>query len=70
MLGVAGLVPVDFSSDSLQVTLQASFRLSFSVCRMDLFDEAASNGCVRMHNEHVVELFEKVKMGTPVTVEN
>ncbi|NES20449.1 MAG: L,D-transpeptidase, partial [Symploca sp. SIO3E6] len=32
--------------------------------------KAASNGCVRMHNEHVVELFEKVKMGTPVTVEN
>ena len=31
--------------------------------------KAASNGCVRMHNEHVVELFEKVKMGTPVTVE-
>lgn|GEM_PF-651470 len=31
--------------------------------------KAASNGCVRMHNEHVVELFKKVKMGTPVTVE-
>ncbi|NEP09819.1 MAG: L,D-transpeptidase [Symploca sp. SIO2C1] len=31
--------------------------------------QAASNGCVRMHNEHVVELFEKVKMGTSVTVE-
>ena len=30
---------------------------------------AASNGCVRMRNEHVVELFEKVQMGTTVVVE-
>ncbi|MBD2579794.1 L,D-transpeptidase [Oscillatoria sp. FACHB-1406] len=30
--------------------------------------QAASNGCVRMHNEDVVALFSKVEMGTPVTV--
>jgi len=30
---------------------------------------AASNGCVRMRNEHVVELFEKVHMGATVVVE-
>ncbi|MBE9115254.1 L,D-transpeptidase [Lusitaniella coriacea LEGE 07157] len=29
---------------------------------------AASNGCVRMRNEDVVALFEKVEMGTPVSV--
>lgn len=30
--------------------------------------QAASNGCVRMRNEDVVALFEKLEMGTPVTV--
>ncbi|TAD80500.1 MAG: L,D-transpeptidase [Oscillatoriales cyanobacterium] len=30
---------------------------------------AASNGCVRMRNEHVVELFDKVHMGATVVVE-
>lgn len=30
---------------------------------------AASHGCVRMRNEDVVALFEKVEIGTPVTVE-
>ena len=31
--------------------------------------QAASHGCVRMHNEDVVALYEKVQIGTPVTVE-
>lgn len=31
--------------------------------------QAASHGCVRMRNEDVVSLFEKVKLGTPVVVE-
>ena len=26
-----------------------------------------SRGCVRMHNEHVIELYNKVKIGTKVT---
>jgi lipoprotein-anchoring transpeptidase ErfK/SrfK len=30
--------------------------------------QAASNGCVRMRNEDVVALFEKLEMGTSVTV--
>ena len=30
---------------------------------------AASNGCVRMYNRDVLELFDRVEMGTPVTVE-
>ncbi|MCB1419998.1 MAG: L,D-transpeptidase, partial [Notoacmeibacter sp.] len=29
---------------------------------------ASSNGCFRMINEHVIELYQKVKMGTPVVV--
>ncbi|MBD2203483.1 L,D-transpeptidase [Calothrix sp. FACHB-1219] len=32
--------------------------------------KAVSHGCVRMYNEHVRELYELVKMGTPVVVEN
>jgi hypothetical protein len=31
--------------------------------------QAASNGCVRMRNEDVLELFEQVQLGTPVLVE-
>jgi lipoprotein-anchoring transpeptidase ErfK/SrfK len=31
---------------------------------------AVSNGCVRMLNTHVRELFDKVELGTPVTVVN
>ncbi len=31
---------------------------------------AVSNGCVRMLNPHVRELFDKVEVGTPVTVVN
>jgi lipoprotein-anchoring transpeptidase ErfK/SrfK len=31
---------------------------------------AVSNGCVRMLNPHVRELFDKVELGTPVTVVN
>jgi len=27
-----------------------------------------SHGCVRMHNKHVVDLFERVRLGTPVQV--
>ncbi len=29
---------------------------------------AASHGCVRLYDEHVIELFGMVRMGTPVTV--
>ena len=29
---------------------------------------AASHGCVRLYDEHVIELFSMVRMGTPVTV--
>ncbi len=36
---------------------------------VDTIGYAASHGCVRMRNEHVVALFEKVQMGTPVVVE-
>lgn len=32
--------------------------------------QAASNGCVRMHNRDVLELFEQVEMGTTVRVEH
>ncbi|MBD2356054.1 L,D-transpeptidase [Tolypothrix sp. FACHB-123] len=32
--------------------------------------KAVSHGCVRMYNEHVRELYEIVKLGTPVVVEN
>jgi lipoprotein-anchoring transpeptidase ErfK/SrfK len=31
--------------------------------------KAVSHGCVRMYNEHVLELYEIVKLGTPVVVE-
>jgi lipoprotein-anchoring transpeptidase ErfK/SrfK len=31
--------------------------------------KAASHGCVRMYNEHVLELYKIVKLGTPVVVE-
>jgi L,D-transpeptidase ErfK/SrfK len=30
--------------------------------------QAASHGCIRMYNEHIRELFERVEVGTPVTV--
>lgn len=36
---------------------------------IDSIGSAASHGCVRMHNEDVVALYEKVQIGTPVTVE-
>ncbi|PRX37275.1 L,D-transpeptidase catalytic domain [Meinhardsimonia xiamenensis] len=29
---------------------------------------SVSNGCIRMLNEHVIELYDKVPIGTPVTV--
>ena len=29
---------------------------------------AVSNGCIRMINEHVADLYEKVPVGTPVVV--
>ena len=31
--------------------------------------QAASNGCVRMYNHDVVDMFERVDMGTTVVVE-
>lgn len=30
--------------------------------------QSVSNGCIRMLNEHVIDLFERVPVGTPVTV--
>jgi lipoprotein-anchoring transpeptidase ErfK/SrfK len=36
---------------------------------LDSIGHAASHGCVRMRNEDVVALFEKVQLGTPVKVE-
>jgi lipoprotein-anchoring transpeptidase ErfK/SrfK len=30
--------------------------------------QAVSNGCIRMHNEHVIELFDNVMLGTEVYV--
>jgi lipoprotein-anchoring transpeptidase ErfK/SrfK len=30
---------------------------------------AASYGCIRMLNEDIVDLFERVRVGTPVTVQ-
>lgn len=34
----------------------------------ELIGQAVSNGCVRMHNEHVEELYDLVDVGTPVIV--
>ena len=34
----------------------------------DSIGRAVSNGCIRMHNEHVVELYENVLLGTEVYV--
>lgn len=35
----------------------------------ELIGQAVSHGCVRMRNEDIVALYEKVEMGTPVIVE-
>ena len=34
----------------------------------DSIGQAVSSGCIRMHNDHVVELFDKVMLGTEVYV--
>ncbi len=34
----------------------------------DSIGQAVSNGCIRMHNDHVIELFDKVMLGTEVYV--
>ena len=34
----------------------------------DSIGQAVSSGCIRMHNDHVVELFDKVLLGTEVYV--
>ena len=34
----------------------------------DSIGRAASNGCIRMWNEHVIDLYERVPIGTVVTV--
>lgn len=34
----------------------------------DTIGKKVSNGCIRMHNAHVIDLFERVKIGTPVQV--
>lgn len=35
-----------------------------------LIGQAVSNGCVRMHNSNVEEVFERVSVGTPITISN
>lgn len=34
----------------------------------DSIGRAVSNGCIRMHNDHVEELFPRVNLGTPVRI--
>lgn len=34
----------------------------------DTIGKKVSNGCIRMHNTHVIDLFERVKIGAPVQV--
>ena len=36
--------------------------------RPDTIGTASSNGCFRMHNAHVIELFDKVKLGAEVLI--
>jgi lipoprotein-anchoring transpeptidase ErfK/SrfK len=35
----------------------------------EVLGQAVSHGCVRMHNDDVVKIFDRVKIGTPVIVE-
>ena len=59
-LGARGLYLFDGNKDTL-------FRIH-GTNQPELIGEAISSGCIRMTNEDVIELFDKVKIGTPVVV--
>ena len=59
-LGARGLYLFDGSKDTL-------FRIH-GTNQPELIGEAISSGCIRMTNEDVIELYDKVKIGTPVVV--
>jgi lipoprotein-anchoring transpeptidase ErfK/SrfK len=59
-LGARGLYLFEGSKDTL-------FRIH-GTNQPELIGEAISSGCIRMTNEDVIDLYDKVKMGTPVVV--
>jgi lipoprotein-anchoring transpeptidase ErfK/SrfK len=59
-LGARGLYLFDGNKDTL-------FRIH-GTNQPELIGEGISSGCIRMTNEDVIELFEKVKIGSPVVV--
>jgi lipoprotein-anchoring transpeptidase ErfK/SrfK len=59
-LGARGLYLFDGNKDTL-------FRIH-GTNQPELIGEAISSGCIRMTNEDVIELYDKVKIGTPVVV--
>ena len=59
-LGARGLYLFDGSKDTL-------FRIH-GTNQPELIGEGISSGCIRMTNEDVIELYEKVKIGSPVVV--
>jgi lipoprotein-anchoring transpeptidase ErfK/SrfK len=59
-LGARGLYLFDGNKDTL-------FRIH-GTNQPELIGEAISSGCIRMTNEDVIELYDKVKVGTPVVV--
>ncbi len=59
-LGARGLYLFDGSKDTL-------FRIH-GTNQPELIGSAISSGCIRMTNEDVIELYDRVKIGTPVVV--
>ena len=59
-LGARGLYLFDGNKDTL-------FRIH-GTNQPELIGEAISSGCIRMTNEDVIELYDKVKIGSPVVV--
>jgi lipoprotein-anchoring transpeptidase ErfK/SrfK len=59
-LGARGLYLFDGNKDTL-------FRIH-GTNQPELIGEGISSGCIRMTNEDVIELYEKVKIGSPVVV--
>jgi lipoprotein-anchoring transpeptidase ErfK/SrfK len=59
-LGARGLYLFDGNKDTL-------FRIH-GTNQPELIGEAISSGCIRLTNENVIELYDKVKIGTPVVV--
>ncbi len=59
-LGARGLYLFDGNKDTL-------FRIH-GTNQPELSGEAISSGCIRMTNEDVIELYDKVKIGSPVVV--